>query len=140
MTVQSAGFPGDAAGPPPAQARFGVDDLRALRAEVADWVARAGLAAQRAEDFVLAVNEIATNAVQHGSPAAVLRLLAAGPGSVQAEIRDTGPGMPAARPADSPARDRGGWGLAVARQVCDEVNVQSGSGGTVVVLRMNRTR
>lgn len=135
MTVRAAGSPGDAAGPAPAQARFGVDDLRALRAMVTDWVARAGLAAERAEDFVLAVNEIATNAVLHGSPAAVLRLSAAEPDTVQAEICDTGPGMPAARPAG----DQGGWGLGVARQVCDEVAVATGGGGTTVVLRMSRT-
>lgn len=135
MTVRAAESPGDAAGPAPAQAWFGVDDLRELRALVADWAARAGLAAQRAEDFVLAVNEIATNAVQHGSPAAVLELSAVGRDSVQAEIRDTGPGMPAARPVG----DLGGWGLGVARQVCDEVTVTTGGAGTSVVLRMNRT-
>lgn len=116
------------------QARFSLDDLRALRAMVAGWAARAGRAAQQAEDFVPAANEIASNAVQHGSPAAVLRL-SASPDSVQAEIRDTGPGMPAARPVDG----RSGWGLALARQVFDEVTVATGGSGTTVVLRMNRT-
>jgi anti-sigma regulatory factor (Ser/Thr protein kinase) len=46
-------------------------------------------AAGRAEDFVIAVSEIAANAVRYGSPAARL-LLQVAAGAAQAEVRDSG--------------------------------------------------
>ena len=49
---------------------FRADDLRQLRHAVVGWAARAGLRGQRAADFVIAVHEIATNAIRHGSPVA----------------------------------------------------------------------
>jgi histidine kinase-like protein len=55
-------------------------------------------AAAQAGDFVIAVHEIATNAVRHGSRLARLGLQIAGETAVQAEIRDSGhwpPGPPA---------------------------------------------
>jgi anti-sigma regulatory factor (Ser/Thr protein kinase) len=40
----------------------------------AQWATRAGLSAGRTDDFVIAVHEIAANAVRYGSPAARLLL------------------------------------------------------------------
>jgi anti-sigma regulatory factor (Ser/Thr protein kinase) len=54
---------------------------------------QAGLSAGRAEDFVIAVSEIAANAVRYGSPAARLRVAG---GAAQAEVRDSGCWRPAA--------------------------------------------
>ena len=115
--------------PSPYQARFRMDDLRTLRLAVGQWARQAGLAGQRSEDFVLAVNEIATNAVRHGSPAAVLRLRA-GQAAVTAEVRDSGRWVPG-------PGEKGGMGLPLVYRVCDQVEVQADGTGTTVTLRMS---
>jgi anti-sigma regulatory factor (Ser/Thr protein kinase) len=96
---------------------------------------RVGLPRARAEDFVIAVSEIAANAVRYGSPAARLLLRVAG-GAAQAEVRDSGRWQPAAGAA-SDGGHGGGRGLALARLVCDGVGIRAGAGGTTVILRMN---
>ena len=58
----------------PRTMRFGAGELRQLRQLAARWAARVGLPPDQAEDFVIAVNEVATNAVRHGSPTARLVL------------------------------------------------------------------
>ena len=82
---------------------------------------------------MIAVNEIATNAVRYGSPEARLVLRVAREGVLEAEICDSGcwgqPGVSAV--------GHGGMGLPLARKVCDEVEIQAGSGGTTVTLRMS---
>src|SRR5436189_4839306 len=90
----------------PYAARFRAGDLGRVRRAVAEWAARAGLRGQRAGDFVIAVHEIAANAVWHGSPTARLGLHVARGTVAQAEIRDSGrwPEPPAA-----PAPGQGGW-------------------------------
>jgi STAS domain/Histidine kinase-like ATPase domain len=85
--------------------------------------ARAGLPAGRAEDFVLAVSEIAANAVRHGSPTARLLLRVAG-GAAQAEVRDSGYWRPAAGAASGTGRS-GRRGLALARLVCGGVGIRA---------------
>ena len=112
-----------------------MDDLWRVRWVTAQWATRVGLSASRTDDFVIAVHEIAANAVRHGSPAARL-LLRVTSGSVAAEIHDDGcwPQSTAAIPA---ARRSGGMGLALARLVCDEVEIHTGNGGTTVLLRMS---
>jgi anti-sigma regulatory factor (Ser/Thr protein kinase) len=129
--VESAGRAGAAGFPVPCGVRFGADDLRPVRRVTAAWAARAGLPAARAEDFVIAVHEVAANAVRHGSPAARL-LLRVADGAATAEIRDSGRWRPAAGTASA-----GGQGLALARLVCDEVEIRAGDSGTTVILRMN---
>ena len=95
------------------------------------------MSAEAADDFVIAVNEIATNAVRHGSPRAWLRLWVSGAALV-AEIRDTGVWPADSVPAALTSRpaEQGGMGLEVARLVCDGLQIRAGSGGTAVVLRM----
>ena len=116
---------------------FQAADLPLVRRRTASWALRVGMAADVADDFVIAVNEIATNAVRHGSPEATLRLWPDGRACL-AEIRDQGrwpeadgAGMPARRPAE-----HGGMGLEVARMVCDDLRVQATRSGTQVRLRM----
>ena len=82
------------------------------------------------------MNEIATNAVVHGSPTAHLMLRAARKTAVEARIRDRGcwqrqnPVIPSlARP--------GGMGLRLVRLVCDDVDIRADWDGTTVTLRMN---
>lgn len=114
--------------------RFTVDDLRQVRQATLAWARRAGLGQEQAADFVLAVNEVTTNAIRHGSPAAVLRLRADGPGRVRAEVTDSGqwPAQP-----DPPDGADGCRGLALARLLCEQVTIGTGPGGTTVTLRMS---
>jgi serine/threonine-protein kinase RsbW len=115
---------------------FTSTDLPRVRRLTVTWATRAGMSAEAADDFVIAVNEIATNAVRHGSPRASLRLwVSAGAGV--AEIRDSGHWAAAAptpllrRPAE-----QGGMGLEVARLVCDDLRIKATPAGTAVLLRM----
>jgi serine/threonine-protein kinase RsbW len=116
---------------------FTATDLPDIRRFTATCAARAGMSAEAVDDFVIAVNEIATNAVRHGSPRAWLRLWVTGEALV-AEVRDTGHWPAGSVPAALPSRpaEQGGMGLEVARLVCDGLQIKAGSGGTAVLLRM----
>ena len=84
---------------------------------------------------MIAVSEIAANAVRYGSPAARLLLRVAG-GAAQPEVRDSLCWRPAAGAVSGNGRS-GGRGLALARLVCDGVGIRAGAGGTTMILRMN---
>lgn len=118
------------------------DGLAPLRDAVHTYASAVGLAPDRADDLVLAVNEVVTNAVRYGGRdgdgAARLRLWEddgalvcelAGPG----RIRDPLVGrMP---PSTVP---EGGRGLWLVNQVCDLVELRSGASGTVVRMHVRR--
>jgi anti-sigma regulatory factor (Ser/Thr protein kinase) len=118
---------------------FRAADLPVVRRRTASWARRAGMPADVADDFVIAVNEIATNAVRHGSPEATLRLWPESR-TCLAEIRDqgrwpggaAGTGTAVRRPAE-----HGGMGLEVARMVCDDLRIKATGSGTAVLLRMS---
>ena len=116
---------------------FRAGDLPLVRRRTASWARRAGLAADVADDFVIAVNEIATNAVRHGSPEATLRVWFEDRACL-AELRDQGR-WPEAGAGSVPARrpaEHGGMGLEVARMVCDGLQIKATGSGTAVLLRM----
>jgi anti-sigma regulatory factor (Ser/Thr protein kinase) len=125
-------------GPPTAALPFGAAELGAVRGLVAEVGARTDDPPDRVADLVLAVNEIASNSVEHGPGGGVLRLWA-GPAGLTAEIVDTGlcdvpfPGL-SAPPLDG-LRGRGLW---LAGELCDVLQVWSDRAGTVVRLRMER--
>lgn len=119
----------------PCLMRFCAADLRLVRRVTAQWAARAGLSAERVVDFVIAVSEIATNAIRYGSPTALLALRAKEDSAVLAEVSDSGLWELGTGPAD--AEGRGRMGLALAHRVCDEVDIRTGRSGTTVVLRMS---
>jgi anti-sigma regulatory factor (Ser/Thr protein kinase) len=77
---------------------FDWSDLGQLRRMVAARCTAAGLSGPRAEDFVLAVHEIASNAVMHGGTVGrlILRRTAVG---LRCLISDTAPVIPLASPA-----------------------------------------
>jgi serine/threonine-protein kinase RsbW len=133
--MKSPGRPEEAGFPAQRWMRFSVNDLRRVRRVTAQWATRVGLSASRTDDFVIAVHEIAANAVRYGSPAARLLLRVTG-GTAAAEIHDDGCWQPSAEAAPA-ARRSGGRGLALARLVCDEVEIRTGRGGTTVLLRMS---
>lgn len=109
--------------------------LQDVRRAVRRLAGAAGFTDDRTEDVVLAVNEVATNAVEHSGPAAELHVWATGGGLV-CEVHDTGvladplPGM--ASPHPSEPRGRGLW---IARQLCDLLHVWSDDHGTHVRVR-----
>ncbi|SCE91369.1 Anti-sigma regulatory factor (Ser/Thr protein kinase) [Micromonospora matsumotoense] len=105
-----------------------------LRHSVSSCAHSAGLTGQRLDDFVLAVNELITNAVRHGGGQGWLRLWRR-PGRLVCEVSDHGNGMSEQQLDDRsrPAPDTaGGWGLWLARELSDAMQVESGPAGTTV--------
>jgi anti-anti-sigma factor len=137
------------AGPPPAPADapildqvFDADSLYALRAAVAAHASQAGLSPSRADDLVIAVHELAANAVRHGAGHGRLRVWLADD-ALLCEISDDG--MPlssdTAQPAEaSPPGDAAHWrtepghGLSLVRQVADQASLVSGQEGTLATI------
>lgn len=105
-----------------------------LRHSVASCAHAAGLSGQPLDDFVLAVNELITNAVRHGGGRGWLRLWRQAD-SVLCEVSDHGRGISVQRLHDRrrPAPDTaGGWGLWLARELSDTMQVETGTNGTTV--------
>jgi len=125
-------------GAPELQLTFGAWQLGEVREAVENVLAAAEYGATRAEDVVLAVNEIATNAVEHGANEARLYVWAGADGFI-CEVHDTGslrdplPGLQAPHPSDP--RGRGVW---IARQLCDSLHVWTDGRGTHVRMRAAR--
>jgi anti-sigma regulatory factor (Ser/Thr protein kinase) len=120
-------------GSPIAELTVTLDSLPAVRRLVAETAPRGGLDPERTADLVLAVNEIATNSVEHGPGRGRLRLWARG--GLVAEVHDVGrmgvpfPGMVA--PPAAGARGRGLW---LASELSDVLQVWSDRTGTTVRL------
>ena len=112
---------------------FGVNDLSALRRLAVEHGRRAGLDTRRLGDFVLAVNEAATNAICHGGERARLRLWKSGD-EVGCEVRG-GTWMPTGPPPAVPD-DTDSLRLWVVWQVCSEVNLSYGPDEMIVRLSM----
>ena len=75
---------------------FDSGTLDALRAGVKAHACAAGLPGARAEDVVLAVHELAANAVGHGAGAGRLRIWKLA-GSLQCQVCRAGPGLASGR-------------------------------------------
>jgi anti-sigma regulatory factor (Ser/Thr protein kinase) len=115
---------------------FDRNSIVSVRHEVARRSAQAGLTDPALYRFVVAVNEVVTNAVRHGGGAGRLRLWLHGR-RVHCRVVDRGPGIPPARRAwaDRPAPDTvGGWGLWLARQGCEALTVHSDRHGSTITL------
>jgi anti-sigma regulatory factor (Ser/Thr protein kinase) len=115
---------------------FDRDMLEEVRTLVARRSARAGLTSDATADLVLAVNEAAANSVRHAGGRGVLRVWLQDD-TVICEVKDPGvvddPLVGRRRPSP---HQTGGWGVYIAHQVCDLVQLRSGPGGTVVRLHM----
>ncbi|PRX43378.1 anti-sigma regulatory factor (Ser/Thr protein kinase) [Nonomuraea fuscirosea] len=112
--------------------------LQATRHAVSGRARGQGLAGERLEDFLAAVNEGVVNAVQHGGGRGRLRMWRAD-GALLCEVRDTGPGIPdVVLDTESlpPCAAPGGRGIWLMRRLSDEVRFSTGPGGTVVRLSM----
>jgi anti-sigma regulatory factor (Ser/Thr protein kinase) len=122
-------------GLPTLQMPFDRGDLRAVRELVEEEGSAAGLGGTDLFDMTLAVDEVATNAILHGSSTARLKLWRE-PGRLVWEVSDTGPGIrdPLAGQIAPDPMALGGRGLWMARMICDSLEFRSDGSGTVVAL------
>jgi len=114
-----------------------VADFFGLRHAVAAELATVDASRDLVEDFLLAVDEMTSNAVRHGKPPVSLRLWV-GADRIVCSIDDHGPGFddPFAGygPAHGEDLSRGGMGLWLARQLCDHVDLSADDEGAHVRL------
>lgn len=111
---------------------FGLGELHQTRALVAEQATAAGLRRERVEDLVLAISELATNAIRHGRGSGVLRVWTL-PDRVVCQVDDGGHIRDPLAGRRLPTPDAaGGIGLWAVNQLCDLVEVRSTSNGTAV--------
>jgi anti-sigma regulatory factor (Ser/Thr protein kinase) len=114
--------------------------LAGLREAVLGYATACGMPEDRAIDVMLAVHEMAANAVRHGSGYGRLRMRATA-STLRCEVSDPGPPVRDGRAADGPGGlataawpfERG-HGLWLAREVADHLRVTSGPHGTLITL------
>jgi anti-sigma regulatory factor (Ser/Thr protein kinase) len=123
---------------------FDAGSLHSLRAAVLDQAAAAGMGEPRASDVMLAIHELAANAVRHGAGAGTLRIWAT-PGGLCCQVRDEGPARAGRRARAGWRRmtatlsGTGGWpcqpghGLWLVRTVADQMSAVTGPDGSRVM-------
>jgi anti-sigma regulatory factor (Ser/Thr protein kinase) len=115
---------------------FSIDTLGILRRFVGQQAHRVGLDDTKASDLMLAVNEVAANSIRHGGGDGTLRVWRQDAVLV-CEIADTGQIDKPLAGRERPALDQtGGWGLWLANQLCELVQVRTFATGSVVRLHM----
>jgi anti-sigma regulatory factor (Ser/Thr protein kinase) len=121
-------------GEPAAMLDVDLGELRRVRRLVSSMAGAVGIPGVRAEGLVLAVNEIAGNAVVHGSPPATLRIWSRD-SEIVCEVSDHGAGIddPFAGQFIPPLGGIGGRGIWLARMLCDAVEIRNGDGCTVSI-------
>lgn len=100
---------------------------RRVRAVLSGW----NLPADAAEDVLLVVSELVTNALVHARPPATLRLRrvpAGGRRAVRVEVTDRGPAAPSG-PSAVPDPDEHGRGLDIVAALSARCGVRACSGG-----------
>ena len=146
--AESARYRGHAEAPPqlsaplppapgePAEHRIAWDTLSPLRALVAEQAIRVGVSEPRTGDLLLATHEVATNSIRHGGGEGVLRVWQ-DRDTVVCEVRDRGRLDQPLAGRTRPALDSdGGWGLWLANQLCDLVQLRTLPGGNLVRLHL----
>jgi anti-sigma regulatory factor (Ser/Thr protein kinase) len=132
---------GDPLPAPPASVQeleFDAESLGNLRQLLTTRAADAGLDARRANDLVLAVNEVATNSVRHGGGSGTLRVWM-GTRWLVCEVVDPGRIRDPLAGREQPGAEQdGGRGLWIANQVCDLVQVRTFETHNVVRLHLRR--
>ena len=113
-------------------------DLARLRLQVTRRAEDAGLCEPRLSDFVLAVHEVASNAVVHGGGKGRLHLAHTEEG-LRCVIADSGPGLSRAKPCESATLPEGdeaedGRGLWLAQALTDHFDIAACEAGTTVTL------
>ncbi|WP_250562774.1 ATP-binding protein [Sphaerisporangium fuscum] len=115
---------------------FCVGDLPDVRDFAALQARRAGMAEEAIGDFLLAINEVATNAVTHGTAKARLRVWLDG-GDLVIDVHDDGYWVPDELPGMTAPHDysTSGMGLWVVRRLVKELLLRTGPAGTNVIMR-----
>ncbi|MFC7643270.1 ATP-binding protein [Streptosporangium lutulentum] len=125
------------AGTAVAELAFFLPDLPDVRDFAAAQAVRGGMPEEDLADFLVAVNEVATNAVTHGHPSAkaLLRMWTVGRALV-VEIHDEGRWDPGAIPGETPPAPyaTSGMGLWVARMVSSDITFETGTAGTSITM------
>jgi anti-sigma regulatory factor (Ser/Thr protein kinase) len=118
---------------------FDAETLAGLRQLVIARAAEAGLETSRANDLVLAVNEVATNSVRHGGGSGTLRVWM-GTRWLVCEVEDSGwIGDPLAGRQEPGSGQHTGRGLWIANQICELVQVRTFATRSVVRLHLRRS-
>jgi anti-sigma regulatory factor (Ser/Thr protein kinase) len=112
-------------------------DLARVRSFAAAWAARAGLPPHRVGDLVIAVGELVANTLAHTNEPGQLTLWTTG-SEVICQVHDIGeitdPLAGKLRP--DPDDPGGGRGLWVVHQLCDLVEIRTGSAGTTTRMHL----
>jgi anti-sigma regulatory factor (Ser/Thr protein kinase) len=129
---------------------FDLGTLHALRAAVQARAGQAGLSQERVGELVLAVHELAANAIAHGAGHGRLRMWDRA-GTLSCEVADSGPadagtarsatgagGPPGPAEAADPWPSADGHGLWLVRQVADQLELRSGPRGTLAIVTFAR--
>lgn len=134
-------FPADCDGPlDPAPSSAAVlayrDDLRTVRAFVAEHASGAAVAPDRVTDLVIAVSELAANTYRHTGAGGTLSIWVTATEMI-CQVQDSGhisdPLIGRRRPAGDVG---GGQGMWVVHQLCDLVEIRSTAAGTQIRVHM----
>jgi serine/threonine-protein kinase RsbW len=124
-----AGSMGPPPGAPVKRLDFTLTDLPRVRHFAASEARAAGMSEEAVGDFVIAVNEVATNAVTHGTTDARMRIWAENDDLI-VEVHDEGTWKPGPMPGSV-----GGMGLWVVRLLTADLSLQVGGVGSTVTMR-----
>jgi anti-sigma regulatory factor (Ser/Thr protein kinase) len=115
---------------------FAHGELAQVRHAIAGWASANALAAERTEELVLAVDELASNSIRHGGGTGMLRWWREDE-ALLCEVRDAGwiqaPLVGRVRPDIESNSGRGVW---LVNQLCDLVQIRSAPAGSVVRVQM----
>jgi anti-sigma regulatory factor (Ser/Thr protein kinase) len=121
---------------------FDTDGLAGLRQAVLGYATACGMPEERAIDVMLAVHELAANAVRHGPGHGRLRIHVTG-STLRCEVSDPGPSsrvldgtgrQPPGAPCAVPWPVEQGHGLWLVHQAADHVRVTSGPHGSLIAV------
>jgi anti-sigma regulatory factor (Ser/Thr protein kinase) len=131
---------------------FGETTLRVLRETVLAHATAAGMPEGRALDVMLAMHELAANAVKHGGGTGQLRMSVTN-GELICQVSDPGPAssgfrrsgapgspLPGAAARTSPWPYVPGHGLWLVRQVADHISVNAGPAGSQIIVAFTMLR
>lgn len=139
----AAGFNRPLPAPPADATTFTVDlyTLPATRRFVAEQAGRAGVAPERIPDLTVAVNELATNAVEHGGGTGEMAVWTE-EGHLVCQLTDAGhlSDPLAGRIPVPPGAPAGGRGLLLVNQLCDLVRIHTTPGGTTIRVQIHTGR
>ncbi len=111
-------------------------DLASIRVVVQRYAVKAGLSEARAIDLVLAVSEVAANTVRHAKSPGILQIWYDAD-EIVCQLHDEGMITdPLAGQRQPSLEARGGHGLWIVNEVCDQVELRSDETGTTIRLHM----